>query len=69
MNWIDTLKQLLELGWPALVTVAVYFIARQYMMTVENEIAFLRTQVEKLQAEIIEVKHQLLEEQEKQNNR
>jgi len=32
------------------------------MVTVENEIAFLRDQVKALEAEIIDVKHQLLVE-------
>jgi len=60
MDWLTTLKQILELGWPALVTVAFFFLARQYMATVESEIEYLRKQVASLEAELIEVKHQLL---------
>jgi len=58
---LDTVKQLLELGWPALVTIAIFFLARQYMATVENEIAYLRQQVSTLEAELIRVKQALLD--------
>jgi len=57
---IDTIKQLLEIGYPGLITIAVYLLARQYMMTVEAEIAYLRAEVKTLQDELIGVKKQLL---------
>jgi len=66
---LDALKTLLELGWPAIVTIAAYLIARQYMITVENEIAFLREQVLSLESEIISVKHDLMEANKKLNSR
>lgn len=60
-DWVATLRTLLELGWPALVTLAFFFLARQYMATVEGEIAYLRTRVAELEAELIRVKRQLLD--------
>jgi len=60
MDVLDVVKQLLELGWPAIVTVAIYLLAKQYMTSVESEISYLRAQVATLEAELIEVKRQLL---------
>jgi len=59
---LATIKSLLEMGWPALVTVAIFFLARQYMSTVESEIAYLRERIATLEAELIRVKTQLLED-------
>jgi len=66
---VVTIKQLLEIGWPGLVTIAVYLIARQYMITVEAEINYLRTEVKTLQDELISVKKQLLTAQIAAENR
>jgi hypothetical protein len=57
---LATLKAILEMGWPAIVTVAFYLLARQYMASVESEISYLRNQVSTLEKELIEVKRQLL---------
>jgi len=59
---LETVKKLLELGWPALVTIAIFFLARQYMATVESEITYLREQIIALQAELIKVKQQLIDD-------
>lgn len=59
---LSTLKTLLEMGWPALVTVAIFFLARQYMNTVESEIAYLRDRISTLEAELISVKAKLLDD-------
>lgn len=61
-DWIATLKVLLEMGWPALVTIAIFFLARQYMNTVESEIAYLRERIGTLEAELIRVKQQLIDD-------
>jgi len=58
---LQTLKTILEMGWPALVTVAIFFLARQYMATVESEIAYLRERIALLESELIQVKGKLLE--------
>jgi hypothetical protein len=57
---IATLKDLLNLGWPAIVTVAFYFLARQYMNGVESEITYLRGKVDLLEADLMRVKTALL---------
>lgn len=59
---LDTLKQILEMGWPAIVTIAIFFLARQYMATVESEITYLRERISKLESELIEVKGKLLDD-------
>jgi len=59
MDVLAVVKQLLELGWPALVTVGVYLIARQFLARTESEIAFLREQVLLLQAEVIKLREEL----------
>lgn len=59
---LDALRQILELGWPALVTVAFYFLARQYMKTVDEQIVYLRERITVLEAELIKVKGQLLDD-------
>jgi len=59
---LATLKAILEMGWPAIVTVAFYLLGRQYMAQVEGEISYLRAQVSSLEAELIAVKRQLLED-------
>lgn len=61
-DWISTLKALLEMGWPGLVTIAVFFLARQYMSTVESEIAYLRERIALLESELIRVKQQFIDE-------
>jgi deoxyribodipyrimidine photolyase len=60
MDVLEAIKELLQLGWPAIVTVAIYLLAKQYMQSVESEIAYLRAQVATLEAELIKVKQQLL---------
>lgn len=59
---LDTLKAILEIGWPAIVTVAFFFLARQYMTTVESEITYLRERISRLETELIEVKGKLLDD-------
>jgi hypothetical protein len=57
---LDDLKTILQLGWPAIVTVAFYLLARRYMASVESEIDYLRKKVDSLESELISVKQQLL---------
>lgn len=59
---IATLKDILNLGWPAIVTVAFYLLARQYMAGVESEIAYLRAKVDMLEADLLQVKAKLMGE-------
>lgn len=59
---LETLKSILEMGWPALVTVAIFLLARQYMQTVESEITYLRDRITRLETELIEVKGKLLDD-------
>lgn len=61
-DWIATLKTLLEMGWPALVTIAIFLLARQYMSTVESEISYLRDRIATLETELIRVKQQLIDD-------
>ena len=59
---IATLKDILNLGWPAIVTVAFYLLARQYMAGVESEITYLRAKVDMLEADLMQVKTKLIGE-------
>ena len=59
---IATLKDILNLGWPAIVTVAFYLLARQYMTGVESEITYLRAKVDMLEADLMQVKTKLIGE-------
>jgi len=58
---VPTLRSLLELGWPAIVTVAFYFLARQYIASTDAQIARLWDRVATLETELIKVKQQLLD--------
>lgn len=58
---LDTLKSILELGWPAIVTVFFGYLAIQYIADQRRQIDKLWQKVDSLEAELIEVKHQLLE--------
>lgn len=61
-DWIATLKVLLEMGWPALVTIAIFLLARQYMQSTENQIEYLRQRISVLETELIRVKQQLIDD-------
>lgn len=57
---LDTLKAILELGWPAIVTVAFALLAKQYIDDQRKQIAMLWERVAALEAELIKVKQALL---------
>lgn len=49
---LDTLKQILDLGWPALVTVAVVVMWTRYTKSVDEEIAYLRKRIDELESKV-----------------
>lgn len=57
---IETLKQILELGWPAIITVMFGYLAMQYIADQRRQIDTLWERVKALEAEIMEVKRGLL---------
>lgn len=59
---LDTLKQILELGWPAIITVFFGYLAMQYIADQRKQIATLWERVTALEAELIKVKQQLIED-------
>lgn len=58
---IDTLKQILELGWPAIITVFFGYLAMQYIADQRKQIDTLWSRVTALEAELIKVKSQLIQ--------
>lgn len=56
---VDTLKQLLELGWPGIVTAFLVVMAWRYYNDTRDEIAYLRKQVDELRGELAAVKQQV----------
>lgn len=59
---VDTLKQLLELGWPAIVTFMFGYLAIQYIADQRQQIATLWKRVETLESDLVSVKKQLLDD-------
>lgn len=55
---VDTLKQLLELGWPGIVTAFLVVMAWRYYTDTRDEIAYLRKQIEALSSEVATLKAQ-----------
>lgn len=53
---IETLKQILELGWPGIVTAFLCVMAWRYYTDTRDEIAYLRKQVDELRGELANVK-------------
>lgn len=64
---LDTLKSLLELGWPAIVTAFFGYLAVQYITDQRNQIDRLWTRVIALESELTQVKKQLLDDHLRQN--
>lgn len=58
---IETLRSILELGWPAIVTVMFGFLAIQYINDQRQQIKTLWERVTYLEGELIKVKGALLE--------
>lgn len=58
---IDTIKALLELGWPAIITVFFGYLAIQYITDQRKQITTLWERVATLEGELIKVKAALLE--------
>ena len=56
---VDTLKQLLELGWPAIVTFMFGYLAIQYIADQRKQIQMLWDHVAALEAELVKVKQQV----------
>lgn len=56
---VGTLKQLLELGWPGIVTAFLVVMAWRYYNDTRDEIAYLRKQVDELRGELAQVKQQV----------
>lgn len=46
---VELFRQLLELGWPALVTLGFVYLARSYMSQVNDEIVYLRKRLDDLE--------------------
>ncbi len=59
---LDTLKQILELGWPAIITVFFGYLAIQYIADQRKQIATLWEHVATLEAELVKVKQQLIDD-------
>jgi len=59
---LDTLKQLLELGWPAIITVFFGYLAIQYIADQRSQIAKLWERVTALESELVKVKQQLIDD-------
>lgn len=55
MNTSD-LKQLLELGWPGIVTLAFCYLAIQYIRDQRAQIDWLRARVDDLEKQVIQIK-------------
>lgn len=58
---INTVKQLLELGWPAIITVFFGYLAMQYIADQRKQIQTLWERVATLESELIQVKRALLD--------
>lgn len=58
---VNLLKQLLELGWPGIVTAFLCVMAYRYYQDTRDEITYLRKRIDTLETEVIQVKHELLE--------
>jgi len=58
---LETVKGLLELGWPAIITVMFGYLAIQYIADQRRQIAVLWERVTALESELIRVKSALLE--------
>lgn len=58
---IATLKSILELGWPAIITVFFAYLAMQYINDQRAQIVKLWERVSTLETELIKVKSALLE--------
>lgn len=58
---IDTIKQLLELGWPAIITVFFGYLAIQYIADQRKQIATLWDHVNALEAQLRDMKSMLSE--------
>lgn len=57
---IDTLQKLLELGWPAIVTVFFGYLAVQYIADQRQQIKTLWEHVNALEAELLRVKQEVM---------
>lgn len=57
---ISTLKQLLELGWPAIITVMFGYLAIQYISDQRQQIKTLWERVIALESEMAKVKQQFV---------
>lgn len=56
---VDTLKQLLEMGWPGIVTAFLVVMAWRYYNDTRDEITYLRKQVDDLKSELAKVKQEV----------
>lgn len=56
---INTLKQLLELGWPGIVTAFLCIVAWRYYNDTRDEIGYLRKQLDDLKSELAKLKLQI----------
>lgn len=63
---IDTLRAFLELGWPAIVTVAFYFLAQAYMQDNRAQISRLWERISALESELLALKRSISIDQDKQ---
>lgn len=56
---IATLKQLLELGWPGIVTAFLCIMAWRYYTDTRGEIEYLRKRVDELESKLAEMKREV----------
>lgn len=59
---VDTLKQLLDIGWPALITIAFVVLAKWYRDDVNEQIIYLRKRIDTLEAAFNNQRYHLSDE-------
>lgn len=57
---IATLKQLLELGWPGIVTAFLVVMAWRYYNDTRDEIAYLRKRIDGLEADVSKLRSRVV---------
>lgn len=47
---LSTIKTILDLGWPAVVTLGFIYLAQRYLKDMADQIAYLRKRIDELEA-------------------
>jgi hypothetical protein len=58
---LQSIKTLIELGWPAIVTVGFVVLAKEYIRARDNEVSFLRKDIAFLQGLVISLQAEVKE--------